>query len=254
MRIRVLGSSGGIGKGHKTTSFLLDDDILLDAGSGVGELTLEEMQRIRYVFLTHSHLDHICHLAFLLDTLFSHLKQPLQVFAQQATINTIKDHVFNWSVWPDFSVLPDENNPVVTFKAMEAGEQKLLHGRTVSMLAANHTIPSVAFSVTENGKSFAFSGDTTTNDTIWHGLNKLEDLKYLFIESAFPNEQIELCRIAKHYCPQLLAADLRKLNHRPVVCISHTMPIDEDIIMQQCHEAIPDRELRLLASDQVYEI
>lgn len=254
MRIRVLGSSGGIGKGHKTTSFLLDDDILLDAGTGVGELTLEEMQKIRYVFLTHSHLDHISHLTFLLDTLFNHLKQPIQVYAQQETINTIKSHVFNWSVWPDFSVLPDENNPVVKFFAMEAGESKQLHGRTVAMHKANHTIAAVAISVTEEGKSFAFSGDTTTNDTIWEGLNQLEDLQLLFVESAFSDEQIELSRIAKHYCPSLLAQDLIKLRHQPRICISHTMPIDEGDIMRQCRQAMPERELSLLSSDQIYFI
>jgi len=254
MRIRVLGSSGGIGKGHKTTSFLVDDDVLFDAGTGVGELTLEEMQNIRYVFLTHSHLDHICHLSFLLDTLFNHLTQPVQVYAQQETINTIKEHVFNWSVWPDFSVLPDEKNPVVSFHAMEAGEQKVFDDRAFSMIAANHTVPAVALTATSNGKSFAFSGDTTTNETIWDGLNRLEDLQLLFVEAAFPDDQIELCRLAKHYCPSLLAEDLQKLKHQPRVCISHTMPADEAIIMQQCKAALPDRELDLLATEQIYEI
>lgn len=254
MRIRVLGSSGGIGKDHKTTSFLVDEDILFDAGTGVGELTLEEMQKIRYVFLTHSHLDHICHLSFLLDTLFNHLHQPIQVYAQQNTIDTIKKHVFNWSVWPDFSVLPDEKNPVVTFNAMEAGEQKSFDGRTISMLAANHTVPTVALAATSNGKSFAFSGDTTTNDSVWDGLNKLDDLQLLFVEAAFPDDQIELCRLAKHFCPSLLADDLKKLKHKPQVCISHTMPIDEEIIMQQCKAAIPDRELSLLLANQTYEL
>lgn len=254
MRIRVLGSSGGIGKGHKTTSFLVDDDMLIDAGTGVGELTLEEMQKIRFVFLTHSHLDHISHLSFLLDTLFSHLKQPIQVYAQQDTIDTIKNHVFNWSVWPDFSLLPDENNPVVTFTAMEAGEYKVIQGRNVAMYAANHTIPAVAISVTKDGKSFAFSGDTTTNDTIWEGLNQLEDLRLLFVESAFPNAQIELSKIARHYCPSMLADDLQKLNHNPRICISHTMPSDEGDIMRQCREAMPGRELSLLSTDEVFTV
>lgn len=254
MRIRVLGSSGGIGKGRKTTSFLLDDDILFDAGSGVGELTLAEMQKIRTVFLTHSHLDHISHLSFLLDTLFNHLQSPIRVFAQQDTINTIKEHIFNWAVWPDFSVLPDAQNPVVAFHAMEAGEEKILGKRSIKMIAVNHTVPTVALSATQNGKSFAFSADTTSNETLWQGLNKLESLDLLFVEAAFPNEQIELCKIAKHYCPSLLAEDLKKLKHQPKICISHTMPVDEELVMQQCHEAIPDRELSLLATDQVYEL
>lgn len=254
MRIRVLGSSGGIGKGSKTTSFLLDDDVLIDAGTGVGELTLAEMQKIRTIFLTHSHLDHISHLSFLLDTLFNHLQSPIQVFAQQDTINTIKEHIFNWAVWPDFSVLPDAQNPVVIFHAMEAGEEKILGKRSIKMIAVNHTVPTVALSATQNGKSFAFSADTTSNETLWQGLNKLESLDLLFVEAAFPNDQIELCKIAKHYCPSLLAEDLKKLKHQPKICISHTMPVDEELVMQQCHEAIPDRELSLLATDQVYEL
>jgi len=254
MRIRVLGSSGGIGKGHKTTSFLIDEDILIDAGTGVGDLTLDEMQKIRSVFLTHSHLDHISHLSFLMDTLFSHLVCPVQVFAQQDTIDTIKKHVFNWSVWPDFSVLPDEKNPVVVLNAMEAGETKQLADRQVQMIAVNHTVPTVAICITQKGKTFAFSGDTTTNDSLWQGLNQLESLDLLFIESAFPNEQIELSKIAKHYCPSLLAEDLKKLRHQSQICISHTMPVDEALIMQQCNAAMPDRELSLLASDQIYEL
>ena len=254
MRIRVLGSSGGIGKGHKTTSFLIDEDILIDAGTGVGELTLDEMQKIRSVFLTHSHLDHISHLSFLMDTLFSHLLSPVQVFAQQDTIDTIKKHVFNWSVWPDFSVLPDEKNPVVVFNAMEAGETKQLADRQVQMIAVNHTVPTVAICVTQKDKAFAFSGDTTTNDSLWQGLNQLESLDLLFIESAFPNEQIELSKVAKHYCPSLLAEDLKKLRHQSQICISHTMPVDEALIMQQCEAAMPERKLSLLASEQVYDL
>ena len=46
MQIRVLGCSGSIAAGSRTTSFLLDDDILIDAGSGVGELRLDELARI----------------------------------------------------------------------------------------------------------------------------------------------------------------------------------------------------------------
>lgn len=254
MQIRVLGSSGGIGKDHKTTSFLIDEDILIDAGTGVGELTLTEMQKIRSVFLTHSHLDHISHLSFLLDTLFSHSDVQIQVFAQQDTINIIKNHVFNWAVWPDFSALPNEQNPIVVFNAMEAGQEKNLNHRVVRMMTANHTVPTVALSVTENNKSFAFSADTTTNDTIWSALNDLDSLELLFVESAFPNEQMELCKLAMHYCPALLAQDLKKLRHQPKICISHTMPIDEAAIMQQCHEAIPERDIVLLSTEQIYQI
>ncbi|HHO60058.1 MAG TPA: 3',5'-cyclic-nucleotide phosphodiesterase, partial [Thiotrichales bacterium] len=63
MKVRVLGCSGGICQSVATTSFLVDDDILIDAGTGVGDLTLAEMAAIRTVFITHSHLDHIAAIA-----------------------------------------------------------------------------------------------------------------------------------------------------------------------------------------------
>ncbi|MBI1991107.1 MAG: 3',5'-cyclic-nucleotide phosphodiesterase, partial [Betaproteobacteria bacterium] len=43
MRLRILGCSGGIGRGLRTTSMLLDHDILIDAGTGVGDLSIDEL-------------------------------------------------------------------------------------------------------------------------------------------------------------------------------------------------------------------
>ncbi|MBL8235616.1 MAG: hypothetical protein JNL98_44410, partial [Bryobacterales bacterium] len=43
MKVRVLGCSGGIGGANlRTTSMLVDRDILIDAGTGVGDLSLAE--------------------------------------------------------------------------------------------------------------------------------------------------------------------------------------------------------------------
>jgi hypothetical protein len=46
MQVRVLGCSGAIAKDCRTTSFLVDTDLLVDAGTGVGDLTLDEMAAI----------------------------------------------------------------------------------------------------------------------------------------------------------------------------------------------------------------
>ena len=46
MTLRVLGCSGSIASGCKTTAFLLDDDVLIDAGTGVGDLPLDALARI----------------------------------------------------------------------------------------------------------------------------------------------------------------------------------------------------------------
>ncbi len=96
MKIRVLGCSGGIGEGVATTSFLIDDDILLGAGTRVGDLPLDSMRQIRHVFVSHSHLDHIAAIPLLADTLFDGLiENPLTIHAHAATLQTMREHIFN---------------------------------------------------------------------------------------------------------------------------------------------------------------
>ncbi|MDH3590198.1 MAG: MBL fold metallo-hydrolase, partial [Gammaproteobacteria bacterium] len=91
MRVRVLGCSGGIGQGLRTTSILIDDDILIDAGTGVGDLCLDALSRIRHVFITHSHLDHIVSLPMLIDYNFKRLlTDPLRVYANRQTIDALR--------------------------------------------------------------------------------------------------------------------------------------------------------------------
>ena len=46
MQIRILGCSGGIGPGLRTTSLLVDGTLLIDAGTGVGDLPAAELAAI----------------------------------------------------------------------------------------------------------------------------------------------------------------------------------------------------------------
>ncbi|MDH3343237.1 MAG: 3',5'-cyclic-nucleotide phosphodiesterase [Gammaproteobacteria bacterium] len=255
LKIRVLGCSGGIAKGVATTSFLIDDDILIDAGTGVGELSIAEMKRIRHIFITHSHLDHVCSIALLIDTLFDHLVgQPVTVHAQRSTIKALKEHVFNWAIWPDFNVLPTKSNSVLKMKAMTKGGTLNIDGRSIEMIEVNHSVPGVAYRVESQGRSFAFSGDTTTNNTLWAALNKHDQLDLLFVETAFANKDAEIARLAFHYCPQTLADDLVKLTHRPEVFITHLKPGEENRIMKECQKALPDWKLQQLKSGDRFKL
>lgn len=255
MQIRVLGCSGGIAKGVATTSFLIDDDVLIDAGTGVADLTLKEMQSIRHIFISHSHLDHIASIALLADTLFDSLVgRPIIVHAQKDTINVLREHIFNWQIWPDFTVLPHKTNAVLKFQNMDAASSMDIEGRTIEMITVNHAVPGVGYRVESKGRSFAFSGDTTSNENLWASLNKHDSLDLLFVESAFADKDAELARVAFHYCPATLAADLPKLRHRPKVCISHLKPGEESTIMKQCQKALPDWELHQLKSGDVFKL
>ncbi len=255
MKVRVLGCSGGINQDVATTSFLVDDDILIDAGTGVCDLSLEEMRRIKHIFISHSHLDHIASIPLLADTLFEDLiGNPLIVHAQAETIKALQTHIFNWTIWPNFTELPHKTNAVLKLETMAAGSVVEIAGRQIEMISVNHSVPSVGYCVKGDGKVFAFSGDTTSNENFWASLNKYDSLDLLFVESAFADKDIELAKVAFHYCPQLLAADLPKLKHKTKVCISHLKPGCEQEIIEQCKTALPDWDICQLHSGDVFQL
>lgn len=255
MKVRVLGCSGGINQNVATTSFLVDDDILIDAGTGVGDLSLEEMRGIKHIFVTHSHLDHIASIALLTDTLFDDLiGQPLIVHALPETIKALREHIFNWTIWPDFTELPHKTNAVLKLEAMEAGSIAEFSGRQIEMISVNHSVPGVGYCIKAGGKVFAFSGDTTSNENFWACLNKYDSLDLLCVEAAFADKDIELAKIAFHYCPKLLAEDLPKLKHRTKVCVSHLKPGYEQEIIGQCRAALPDWDICQLKNGDVFQL
>ncbi|MEJ2451886.1 MAG: 3',5'-cyclic-nucleotide phosphodiesterase [Gammaproteobacteria bacterium] len=246
MEIKVLGCSGGVGVDLRTTTILIDGDVLIDAGTGVGDLSLDEMSAIRHIFLTHSHLDHIACVPLLVDTLFDRLTTPITVHAQATTIEALQKHIFNNVVWPDFTRLPTPEKPVIRFETQEAGEVVRLGARSFESIRVNHTVPGVGYRVESEKGVFAFSGDTTTNDSFWAGLNAHGALDILMVEVAFPNEESELCRQAGHYCPDMLARDLAKLRHQPQVYISHNKPGAESRIFAQCRDTITSHDIHPL--------
>lgn len=254
MELRVLGCSGGVGAGLRTTSFLLDGEILLDAGSGVASLTLEEMTAIRHIFLSHSHLDHILSIPLMVDSVFDRIKEPIQVHAQPETIHALREHVFNGAIWPDFTRLPHPESPVIRLLPMECGESRTFGGRTIESIRVNHIVPTVGFRVTGPDKVFAFSADTTTNDTLWEALNGGERLDTLIVEATFPDTEEALSRMAYHYCPKMLAADLAKLRHDPAIYLTHAKPGEEENIYRACQDLMPGRDLHRLSGGDVFTL
>ena len=254
MRVRVLGCSGGIGVGLRTTSLLVDDDILIDSGTGVGDLTLDEMAGIRHIFVTHSHLDHIAGIPLLVDSIFDRIETPITIHAQAPTLEALRSHIFNWVIWPDFTRLPTAQDPVLCYELMTPGSTLQLAGRSIEMIPVQHIVPGVGYRLSEGDKSFAFSGDTCSNDSFWAALNRHDSLDMLIVECAFANDARELSRLAAHYCPSLLAADMAKLEHRPAVHLAHLKPGSEDAIVSECQTALVDRNPQRLFGGEIFQL
>ena len=234
---------------------LIDEDILIDCGSGVGDLTLEEMAKIRHVFLTHSHLDHVAFLPLLVDSIFERIDQPIVIHALPATIHALREHIFNWAIWPDFAQLPVVNKPVMTYQEHKAGDVCLVDGRKITSISMNHIVPTVGYRVeSTDGACFAFTGDTTTNDTFWDELNGHGRLDLLLLEVAFSNAYEELSNTARHYCSNTMAADLIKLKHDPYIYLTHHKPEENNIIIDEIKQLLPDREIKQLRNNQTFSL
>jgi ribonuclease BN (tRNA processing enzyme) len=256
MRLKVLGCSGGIGKDLRTSSYLVDNDILLDAGTGVGSLTLDEMKKLKHIFVTHSHLDHVCSIPLLIDILFDCLTEPLNIYGSKKTIEALKAHVFNWTLWPDFAALPNKDSAVMKYHILQPGEDITLGNRTVSHVDVNHVIPAVAYYVKNTVSSVCYSGDTMSCDTLWDAINEKELLSMLIVECAFPNENEALATLAKHYCPNTLSKDLKRLNLKNDVkiAITHLKPSGEADTKQQLQSLCPDIDFIWLENDTIYDL
>jgi len=234
---------------------LIDEDILIDCGSGVGDLTLDEMAKIRHVFLTHSHLDHVAFLPLLVDSIFERIDQPIVIHALPATIHALREHIFNWAIWPDFAQLPVVNKPVMTYQEHKAGDVCLVDGRKITSISMNHIVPTVGYRVeSTDGACFAFTGDTTTNDTFWDELNGHGRLDLLLLEVAFSNAYEELSNTARHYCSNTMAADLIKLKHDPYIYLTHHKPEENNIIIDEIKQLLPDREIKQLRNNQTFSL
>jgi len=253
--IRVLGCSGSIAAGSRTTSFLLDDSVLIDAGTGVGDLTLDELARIDHILISHSHLDHVLAIGLLADSVARRRAglAPIRVHALPATIEALRTHLFNGVIWPDFTRLPSPERPVLAFEPFAVGQVLALGPYRIEVLPAVHTVPAVGFAVLGRGDArgaWVFTGDTGPNPALWQRLRSLQ-VEHLVIETAFSDEERALARISSHLCPSTLGTELVQLEGSVAVHITHIKPGEVEAVMGQIEALGSRHRIAALASGQV---
>ena len=254
MKLRVLGCSGGIGGRHlRTTSFLVDHDILLDAGTGAADLSIAELAAIDHVFLTHPHLDHIASLPLMIDTVADRRRRPLTVYGTEPVLATLRQHIFNGAIWPDFAELPSPDKPFMRYQTIELGQTISLGSRNFTALPVDHTVPAVAYRLDSGVASLVFSGDTGICDAFWQALNRIDNLKHLIVECAFSNREQGLAVRSKHLCPALLAAELRKLERQCAIHITHLKPGQIELTMEEIECSLGDFKPGMLQNSQLFE-
>ncbi|HEX7636801.1 MAG TPA: 3',5'-cyclic-nucleotide phosphodiesterase [Burkholderiaceae bacterium] len=259
MKIQVLGCSGSIARDCRTTSFLLDDDVLIDAGTGVGDLSLDALERIDHILLTHSHLDHVLGVPLLADSVLRRRQArgapPIAVHALPQTADVLRAHLFNNRLWPDFTCLPSAEAPVLRFVPFAVGDFLVLGGRRIEVLPAAHSVPACGFAVHPDATgrgAWVFSGDTGPNPPFWARLAEFP-VSHVVVETAFSEPEAALAGASGHHCPSSLAAELAGAPADARLYITHIKPGEIDAVMAGLRARNQDRPLMELLKGDVFE-
>ena len=258
MILNVLGCSGSIAAGCKTTAFLLDGDVLIDAGTGVGDLELDALARIDHILISHSHLDHVLSIGLLADGVMrlrtAAGRRPIQVHALPETLAALRLHIFNGVIWPDFTRLPSAEQPALQFVPFGVGDVLDVNGKRIEVLSASHTVPAVGFAVDTGegtgGGWWVYTGDTGPNPALWERLRQMR-VAHLVIETAFSDEERQLARISRHLCPTALGHELANLAGSVDVHITHIKPGEMEAVMAQIGKLGTKHRVQALVTGQV---
>lgn len=255
MRIKVLGCYGTEFLRFKSSGFLIDRSVMLDAGSICSTLTLDEQREIQEILITHSHLDHIKDIFFLLNNLFEEKRQPITVYSTAEILQLLKQHFINGIICPDFTSIPQGDDHVLGFETIKEGEfYPLSQGLSIRAEKVDHNIAAVGYIIRCDHGHIVYTGDTGPTEHIWKVCNSLENLLALFIECSFPNEQQELASLSGHLTPQTMAQELKKLQERDCpVFVFHMKPqylktIEADI------KALGDERISILAQGEEIDL
>ncbi len=256
MKIRILGSHGsdqvlenaGTACPCRPCAFLINDHVLLDAGTVGSRLTLPEQRLITHILLSHAHFDHIKELPTLADNLAGESIPPLVVAGIPDTLEALRTHVFNSTIYPDFFRIPNTTRPVLTPHALQPRQEWMVAGLRILPIEVNHSVPTVGYLISDEHSTILYSGDTYQTEELWEVAAGLPGLSAAFIECSYPNHEDQLARQAKHLTPHLLEKELRKIRRPDLpVYAYHLKPRFQSLIEEEL------RALRLPCQTVLHE-
>ena len=255
MKIKVIGCSGAEMPGHNAPGFLLDDEIIFDAGSITSVLDEKAQLKIKHIFITHAHLDHIRSIPFLADNIvLGDKEKKVTIYSISQVITTIKKHLFNSAVWPDFTIIPNPDDAILNLVKLKVASSLSINGYTITPYKVNHPVPAVGYLVEDGGnRRFFYTGDTGPTPGTW---KKVGDRKIdcLIIDVSFPNSMREMAITTGHLTPELLREEVAKMHSVPgSIYITHPKPQYFRTVRKEL-DKLKIRNLRVLREGEIIRI
>lgn len=219
------------GSSHESTSFLINDTNTIDAGNLLHSLG-EDAANLETVWLTHSHLDHIVDVAYILDSFFNIRKKPLRIRGLPQTLEAIQKYFLNDVIWPDFSKIPLLNSKEMTvvYESIKCGiEYRINETMSIEAMETIHTVPSCGYIVRKNSSAVLITADTYRNPGLCETIEKYPEITALVLECSFPSAMSKLALESLHLTPALAEEEMRCINRDIKLYFNHLKPscIDE---------------------------
>jgi len=243
LKIRVLGAHGSdllLNRPNgphicRSVGFLVNEELMVDAGTLASGLTLPEQKRVKHILLSHLHLDHIKGIPPLIDNLSGQVDHQVVVASLSSVVKGLQAHVFNNMVFPDFFNMPGPGHPAIRAQELEPKKEiSLSGGLSATPVPVNHTVETVGFIIRDETAAWIYSGDTHATDDLWTAAALTPNLKGVFIEVSFPDAMMDLAVRSKHLTPTLLAQEFRKIGKPDLpLFIYHMKPTVRDRIIYE---------------------
>jgi cAMP phosphodiesterase len=253
MKVKILGCSGSEAIGHMPPGLLVNDVLMLDAGTITAALSIEAQSRITDILISHTHLDHIKSLLFLADNIIGRIKKPVNIRAIPQVIDAIRNHLMNDLIWPDFTRIPTPEHPVLAYKPMETGKTITIAGLKVKAIPMNHPVPAVGFLVSDGESALLYSADTGPNEALWNEAAKTKNLNAIIVDTSFPNSLEMIADASGHFTPGQLHDDLTKanVNNGVPIYIYHIKPVHKAKVLGELR-ALGRKNVKILVEGKTY--
>lgn len=251
MKLKVLGCYGGSAPGMRLTSYLLEDRVAIDAGCLTDVLSVREQIRITHVFLSHSHIDHLVTLPFLLDNVLPSIEEPVILYAPEITIRCLQDHIFNGVVWPDFTKISNGRTNVLRMEPLARGQTVWVHGVAVTPFPMEHAVECHGHLLQGPDSAVAICSDTASTSGLVSILPEARNLKAVILEASFPRRLSLIADLSKHLSTPTFAAEAARIPSKTQVLVSHLKPDCADEIAGEIR-ALGMRNVALLEQGREY--
>lgn len=254
MQVKIIGGHGGVTRNYHATSYLIDESLLIDAGSVAAGLDIQAQLKIDNILISHAHLDHTKDLAFICDNCFGLRNKPFEVHCYSKVHKAIKSHLFNDIIWPDFSVLPTKENPTIHFNEIVSGQEIVLGEYKVMPVHVNHPVQKsgegMGFIIEKNDVAILITMDTKSTEEIWEVGKKYKNLKAIFTEVSFPNKLQNVADISDHHSPATMKKEIQKMPKDVPIYLGHLKPNYQEEIIQEIND-LQEPRLHVMYADDV---